>query len=101
MPATADFMFRKETGARVLSDTGIHTLGFRGSGCYKSAECIDDAVLRGRELSFSNQREKQAAEVIFMTAAVGLLWSSGSAFTDINCHIVCYEKRDLHQEEGK
>jgi len=78
-------MFRKETGAGVLSDTGIYILEFHRS----SAECIDDAVLREREPSFSDQHEKQTAEVILITDAVGPLWSSGSALADINYHIVC------------
>jgi len=77
----SDFMFRKETGASVLSGTGIYTLEFHCSSCLKSAVCVDDAVLREREPSFSDQREKQTAEVIFVTDAVGLLWSSGSPFT--------------------
>ena len=71
----SDFMFRKETGAGVLSETGIHTLELHRSSC-KSAECIDDAVLRERELSFSDQHEKQTVEVIFITDAVRPLWSS-------------------------
>ena len=80
----SDFMFRKETRAGVLSDIGIHTLEFNRS----SAECIDDAVLREREPSFSAQNERQTAKVVFITDAVGPLWSSGSVLADINCHIV-------------
>jgi len=79
-------MFRKETGAGVLSDIGIHTLEFNRSSCLKRAECVDDAVLREREPSFSAQNERQTAKVVFMTDAVGLVWSSGSVLADINCH---------------
>ena len=60
----SDFMLRKETAASVLSDTGIHSFVLRWSRCHKSAECINGAVLGERELSFSVQCEKQAAEVI-------------------------------------
>jgi len=81
----SDFIFRKETGAGVLTDTGIYILEFHRN----SAECIDDAVLREREPSFSAQNERQSAKVVFITDAVGLVWSSGSALADINYHIVC------------
>ena len=55
----SDFMFRKETGVGVLSDIGINALEFRWSCCYKRTESIDDAVLRARELSFSDQHENK------------------------------------------
>ena len=60
-----EFKFRKETGTSVLSDIGIYPLKFHQSSCLKSAVCIDGAVLREREPSFSDQHEKQTAEVVF------------------------------------